>query len=182
MTTELLEQHEAEELEGYEMAERILDEAAAIGREQGRVEALADVEDTIVDALDELEERVVRSMTTFGTWLSDLHIKLDRIEAQVLRKHEPEAVADFDASDLLALDEEADQAETVRGHVQAATEALASALFEFGEAPSAAREAQAEAEDNVEYAYWSLMKALADTSEWLYEVNQVKAEMLEVAS
>lgn len=164
MTTQTLEQYEAQP--------ELLEEMQA--RDQGRSEAFADVEDTIVETLDEI-------VGTVGAWVSELHVRFSELEAKVeasLRLWSADDIPDVDFLDLAQVESELDTAMTVGDHLGRAVNALSQALFHLGERTGDDGAAVTGADDNVEHAYWSLMKAKADVAEWESDIQAKREAML----
>jgi hypothetical protein len=199
MTTDTLEAYEAEELaEATSLA--MLDEVAELGRLEGRGEALADVEDTIVESLDQIEATVesivdaaVRdledlvhavadetesTLRTVATWVSELHVRLHTFEERVTKAFQGQVddEPDYDLGDIRALEAELDDVTQAEEHIAKAVNELAKGMFFLAEAPKG-REVQEEADENIEFAYWSLMKARSDVGSWALQIQATLAEV-----
>lgn len=185
MTTQVLEQFEAEEVSEQVLAE-LEEQARAEGeslavRELGEAmdERVDYIETVVFDCLEAMDERIRETMGRFGTWLSDLHLRLGEMEARALRGPAEVDRADVDAGALADLAQNLDSTQVVTGHVEAAANELAKALYELGEISDAwFGQAKDGADDNVEYAYWALMKAKADLAEMLARGEEQREEML----
>jgi len=199
MTTDTLEAYEAEELaEATSLA--MLDEVAELGRLEGRAEALADVEDTIVESLDQIETTVEQlvgaavqdledlvhavadetdsTLRTVASWVADLHLRLHTFEERVTKalQGQVDDEPDYDLGDIRALEAELDDVSQAEEHLAKAINELAQGMFFLAEAPKG-REVSEEADENIEFAYWSLMKARSDVGSWALQIQETLAEV-----
>lgn len=184
MTTLTLDAYEAEQVV-TQVAEELID----TGREEGRIEALEDVEAAFDGFLLEVEERITgrveETLQVVGTWVSNLHIRLGELEQRLLagqqgvepRPEDDDPDVDVVSEAMLwALDEEREQVEEIRAQVADAVNALAKALFTLGETSLGSELRSGDTDDEVECAYWTGMKALASCSEWLVKIGQARDE------